>query len=443
MSRELPDCCYQNKPVLIPPSKPTPKHSLHLSNLDDQNFLRFSIKYLYVYKKSVSSDILKFSLSNVLVEYYPLAGRLRTSIEDDQKLEINCNGEGAIFAEAFMDITAEELLELSRKPNRSWRKFLCRVEAQSFLDFPPLVVQVTKLRCGGMMLCTAINHCLCDGIGTSQFLHAWAHLSTMPNQVLPIKPFHSRHVLRARNPPQVNFTHAHFTRNTPSDNDHIIQYLRSQPLVPVSLTFTTPDILHLKRQCVPSLKCTTFETLASHTWRSWVRTLDLGHCRNAKLLFSVNVRKKLVPEIPEGYYGNGFVLGCAESIVKDLVDSNLHETVKLVQRAKSCLTDEYVRSLVDLLEDKTVRTDLSMSLVISQWSKLGLEDLDFGEGKPLQMGPLTSDIYCLFLPVVGDFDAVRVLVSVPESLVERFEYYMKELLDQAPNGYHEEENRLD
>jgi len=141
-SAELPDCCYPNQPILICPSCPTPKHSLYLSNLDDQKFLRFSIKYLYLFKKSVSLDCLKYSLSKVLVDYYPLAGRLRATSEDDQKLKVDCNGEGAVFAEAFMDITAEEFLELSKKPNRSWRKLLYRVEALSFLDVPPLVVQV-------------------------------------------------------------------------------------------------------------------------------------------------------------------------------------------------------------------------------------------------------------------------------------------------------------
>ncbi|KAF2310018.1 hypothetical protein GH714_006218 [Hevea brasiliensis] len=273
-SPDLPDCLYQNQPVLISPSIPTPNHSLYLSNLDDQKFLRFSIKYLYLFKKSVSSDILKYSLSKVLVEYYPLAGRLRTTKEDDQKLEVDCNGEGAVFAEAFMDITAEQFLELSSKPNRSWRKLLYRVEAQSFLDIPPLVVQ---------------------------------------------------------------------------------------------------------------------------------------------------------------------------TYVKDLVSSTLHHGVKLVQHAKSCLNDDYVRSMIDFLEDKTVKTDLSASLVISQWSKLGLEDLDFGEGKPLHMGPLTSDIYCLFLPVIGDDEAVTVLVSLPESAVVKFEHYMKEDFwdkEANDNGYHLEENGL-
>lgn len=437
--KELPDCLYSDQPVLISPNRPTPTHLLYLSNLDDQKFLRFSIKYLYLFRKSVSFNTLKYSLSKLLVDYYPLAGRLRTNTDDGQKLEVDCNGEGAVFAEAFMDFTADEFLEFSQKPNRSLRKLLYRVEARSFLDIPPLVVQVTNLRCGGMILCTAINHCLCDGIGTSQFLRAWAEITTKPNDEVLITPFHERLLLKPRNPPHITLTHPGYTLKDNTQID-LNQYLKSQPLVPTSFTFTSCHILELKKQCVPSLKCTTFEVLASHTWRSWVKSLGLSPSLNVKLLFSMNVRKRVKPEIPQGYYGNGFILGCAESTPKELVNANLHNGVKLVQKAKSSVNDECVKSIIDLLEDITVKTDLHASLVISQWSKLGLEDLDFGEGKPLHMGPLFSDIYCLFLPIIGDFDAVRVLMSMPENAVKKFEYYMKDF--EGANDYQEEENGL-
>ncbi|KAL2892717.1 Fatty alcohol:caffeoyl-CoA acyltransferase [Bienertia sinuspersici] len=296
-------------------------------------------------------------------------------------------------------------------------------------------MQVTNLRCGGMILCTAINHCLCDGIGTSQFLNAWAHITSNPNSDLPIKPFHTRHVLKPRSPPQVTFTHPMFSDSniTPEFGENscfaLNKYLQSQPLVATSITFNSSQILTLKSKITPSQKCTTFEALASHTWQAWVKSLNVSYLVKVKLLFSVNIRKRVKPELSEGYYGNGFVLGCAETTVKDLVTNNLCHGLKLVQQAKSCLDDDYIRSMIDMLEDKKVKTDLSVSLVISQWSKFGLEDLDFGSGKPLQMGPVTSDIYCLFLPIVKDPDSVRVLISLPQNIAQRFEFYMTEFLD--------------
>ncbi|MED6163673.1 hypothetical protein PIB30_082269 [Stylosanthes scabra] len=292
-----------------------------------------------------------------------------------------------------------------------------------------------------MILCTAINHCLCDGIGTSQFLHAWAQLTKNPNTKLTIIPFHGRHVLKPRDPPQVRFSHPGYTETKSTQQVELLKLMQSQPLVATSFTFGPHQVLQLKKQCIPSLKCTTFEAVAAHTWRSWVGSVNLNSDLTVKLLFSINIRKCM--NLPQGYYGNGFVLGCAQSKVRDLVNdyNNLHHGVKLVQQAKATTLDndgEYIRSMIDFMEDKNVRTDLSTSMVISQWSKLGLEDLDFGEGKPLHMGPLTSDVYCLFVPVAGDANSVRVLVSVPESMVESFRHHM--MVKESWESHHHEKN---
>ena len=140
----LGECQYTGEPAVVRPSRPTPRHTLHLSNLDDQWFLRFSIKYLYVFAAAVPGDALRAALARVLVDYYPLAGRLRPSNDDEGKLVVDCNAEGALFAEARLPgLTAAEFLRGRARPHKSWRKLLYRVEAQSFVAVPPLVVQVS------------------------------------------------------------------------------------------------------------------------------------------------------------------------------------------------------------------------------------------------------------------------------------------------------------
>ncbi|OEL24475.1 Omega-hydroxypalmitate O-feruloyl transferase [Dichanthelium oligosanthes] len=455
---EIPgECQYSGEPAVVRPSQPTPRHTLYLSNLDDQRFLRFSIKYLYVFAApaAVPPDALRSALARVLVDYYPLAGRLRPSDDDEGKLVVDCNAEGALFAEACLPgLTAAEFLRGRARPHKSWRKLLYRVEAQSFVAIPPLVVQVTRLGCGGMVLCTAINHCLCDGIGTAQFLHAWARVARAGhsaldagnddddnNSVLPAPPFHDRRAMRPRCPPRVAFTHPEYNscggiggvangngngNGNGNEAPSLLARLLGQPLAPVSLTFTAAHLLRLKRQCAPPLKCTSFEALAAHVWRAWVRALDPPGALRVKLLFSVNVRRRVKPELPRGYYGNGFVLGCAESTAAQLTSpssSAARYGVRLVQEAKECVDDDYVRSMVDLLEERRgSRPDLAASLVISAWTRLGLEDLDFGAGTAANMGPLTSEIYCVFLPVIGDPHGVTVLVSVPQAAADRFQH---------------------
>ncbi|XP_042403503.1 alcohol acyltransferase 9-like [Zingiber officinale] len=432
---EIPDCYRPRAPILVRPRHDTPHHTLYLSNLDDQHFLRFTIKYLYAFRRAVPTDTLVASLAEVLVHYYPLAGRLRPASGNGDKFELDCNGEGALLAEAFADgLTADKFIAGSSTPNKSWRKLLCRVESQSFIGVPPLVVQVTRLSCGGMILCAAINHCLCDGIGSSQFLRAWALLTINPDSALPVDPFHDRRILEPRRPPRIAFPHPEFT--APEAPPVPSQFLFSEPLLPVSLTFTSAHILRLKRRSAPLLKCTSFEVLAVHIWRAWVKSLHPPPSSQIpiKLLFSADARRRLIPELPVGYYGNGFVLACAETTARDLLASSACYGVELVQEAKARVSNEYVRSVVDLLEERRTKPNLASSLVISPWTKLGLEDVDFGEGRPLHVGPVTSEIYCLFLPVIGDLHAFTVLLSMPHGLADRFREHCKENLEDDDDG---------
>uniref|UniRef100_A0A0E0JD45 Uncharacterized protein n=1 Tax=Oryza punctata TaxID=4537 RepID=A0A0E0JD45_ORYPU len=426
------ECEYRSEAVVVTPSEATPRRSLYLSNLDDQRFLRFSIKYLYVFPPSaaIAPDALRAALARALVRYYPLAGRLRHSDADADKLVLDCNAQGALFAEAFLPtLTAADFLRPSAKPHKSWRKLLYRLDAATFVAVPPLVVQVTQLGCGGMVLCTAISHCVCDGIATANFLHAWAAFAA-GHQHHHLAILHDRRALRPRCPPRVAFAHPEYTSSTDPCS------LLSQPLAPVSLTFTSAHLRRLKTRCSPSLRCTSFEALAAHVWRAWVLSLGAPPDMRVKLLFSVNVRRRLKPELPWTYCGNAFVLGCAEATASELVAGG---GVRLVQEAKECIDDDYVRSTVDLLEERRgAKPDLAATLVISAWTRLGLEDVDFGKGRAAHMGPLTSEIYCVFLPVLADPDAVTVLVSVPQPAADTFEHHCCScfLLDDEPAIMH-------
>ncbi|KAK8966988.1 Anthranilate N-benzoyltransferase protein 3 [Platanthera guangdongensis] len=93
---------------------------------------------------SVAPATLRASLSAVLQEYYPLAGRLRAVGGDSEKLELDCNGEGALFVEASSAISVDQFLDGSQRPNKSWRKLLYRLDSQNFISIPPLVIQVPR-----------------------------------------------------------------------------------------------------------------------------------------------------------------------------------------------------------------------------------------------------------------------------------------------------------
>ncbi|KAI3833052.1 hypothetical protein MKX03_021330 [Papaver bracteatum] len=421
MSNELPVCVYKSQPVVIFPKKSTPKCPLYLSNIDNLNFLRYHFELLFVYRKSTPIEDLKSSLSELLFHYYPLAGRIRGCAEDEDRLEVDCNGKGALLAEGFMDFTVDEFLKDNTWINMAWKdKLLFKVDD---LDIPPLVIQVTYLSCGGMLMCITMYHCMADGVGVSKFLHDWAFLRANPNMDLPIPLIHNRELLKSRNPVQIPFHHPEFTDIT-QDFD-ISMYLKSQTLSPSCLTMTQSHIQRLKTFCQPSLKCSTFEALASHVWRCYVKALDLPSSLIVKLSAPIIMRTNIEPNLPKGYYGNGFILACAETTVKELVTAKLNYIIELIQNGKRRVqSNDYVRSVIDIIEEKKVQPVVSTTLVISDWRTLGFQKLDFGEGKPSHVGLLASKKWGVFLPQIGDSNAVKLLISVPKKVVHKFEYYM-------------------
>ncbi|MCL7036067.1 hypothetical protein MKW94_009398 [Papaver nudicaule] len=143
MSNPLPVCVYKSQPILICPEKPTPKCLLYLSNIDNLRHLRYYFELLFVYRKSIPIEDLKSSLSKVLFHYYPLAGRFRNCAEDKDRLEVDCNGKGALFAEGFMDFNVDAFLKDNIWLNMGWKdRLLFKVDAQSDLEIPPLMIQV-------------------------------------------------------------------------------------------------------------------------------------------------------------------------------------------------------------------------------------------------------------------------------------------------------------
>lgn len=96
---------------MVVPAKPVREHWLPLSNLD-RIVLPTYVKLLLAYRTGKRSygevlQALKCSLARVLVDFYPMAGRL--DIQEHGLVNLHCNGAGAIFTEASVDRNFEDI----------------------------------------------------------------------------------------------------------------------------------------------------------------------------------------------------------------------------------------------------------------------------------------------------------------------------------------------
>ncbi|KAK1571231.1 hypothetical protein Q3G72_013767 [Acer saccharum] len=430
--------------VVIAPAEPTPSRILALSALDSQLFLRFTIEYLLVYRTRPGTDPcatvarIKNALAKALVPYYPLAGRVRA--RPDGGLEVVCRAQGALFIEAVSDHNnSTTISELERAPRHvtQWRKLLSFHVDDVLIGAPPLAVQLTWLRDGSATLGVAFNHCICDGIGSAEFLNLFAQLSTRQLNELKPKPVWDRHLLNPPgNRPRANSLshHPEFTRVP--DLCGFVSRFNNERLTPTSITFDKRSLNELKKLALSTSRLsestyTSFEVLAAHVWSSWAMSLNLPSNQILKLLFSINVRNRVKPSLPSGFYGNAFVLGCAQTSVRELTEKGLGYATMLVKRAKDRVDNEFVRSVVDSVSESSSSSrqmtcpDSVGVLILTQWSRLGLERVDLGMGKPVHVGPICCDRYCLFLPVFNQTDAVKVMVAVPTSALDKYQHLVR------------------
>ncbi|KAG8501391.1 hypothetical protein CXB51_003451 [Gossypium anomalum] len=428
---------HVNEATIVTPSEPTPTGVLSLSALDSQLFLRFTIEYLLVYKPHPASDPrattarLKAALAKALVPYYPLAGRVRASSADPSTgLEVVCRAQGALFIEAVSDLNVHEFDNAPRFVTQ-WRKLLSFHVADVLKGAPPLVIQLTWLKDGNAALGVGFNHCLCDGIGSAEFLNSFADFASTSQSKFPPNPIWDRHLL---NPPPFkpstdnnNSSSSHPEFNRVPDLCGFMSRFSNERLVPTSFIFDKTSLNELKKivfstSRVGESNYTSFEVLSAHIWRSWARALNLPSNQILKLLFSINVRERVKPSLPRGYYGNAFVLGCAQTSVKDLTEKGLGYAAMLVKRAKEQVDGEYIKSVVESVSQEGASPDSVGVLILSQWSRLGLEKVELGGmGKPIHVGPICCDRYCLLLPVFNQTDAVKAMVAVPTTAAHRYE----------------------
>ncbi|XP_031482357.1 benzyl alcohol O-benzoyltransferase [Nymphaea colorata] len=427
-------------PVLVPPAKPTPYELKPLSDIDDQDGFRFQIPVIQFYRRNPAMDgrdpaaVMKDALAKALVFYYPFAGRLREG--PNRKLTVECTGEGVLFVEADADVTLEEFGDALQPPFPCFEKLLYEVPASGEVtNCPLLLFQVTRLRCGGFIWAVRLNHTMSDASGLMQFLTAVCEMAkgAAAPSVLPVW---ERHLLNARNPPAVTRVHREYedvpdTKNTLMPLDDMAHK---------SFFFGAREVQALRRQLPPHLRdaATSFEIITGCLWRCRTIALQPDPEEVFRLLCIFNARSKYQPQLPQGYYGNAFSLPAAVSTAAKLSINPLGYAVELVRKAKADVTDEYMRSVADLMVLKgRPHFTVVRAFVVSDIRKAGFSELDLGWGMPVYGGaakggvgaiPGVASFFMKFKNKHGEEGAV-IPVCLPSPAMVIFEQEVKKMLD--------------
>lgn len=266
-----------------------------------------------------------------------------------------------------------------------------------------------------------MNHCMLDGVAAVEFVNSWGQIAR--NLPLKVPPYLDRTILKARNPPKVEFPHEEFSEIEDISNT---SELYNQQMAYQTFLFDPEKLEKLKKIALEDgklTKCTTFETLTALVWKARCHALQMKSDQRAKLLFAVDGRKRFVPPLPEGFAGNGVVLTYALAYAGELSRNPLSYAVGLVQEAVKLVTDEYMRSAIDYFEETRERPSLAATLLITTWSRLAFQATDFGWGEAIFSGPvgLPEKEVVLFLPDALKKGGINVVLGLPSSAMIIFQ----------------------
>ncbi|KAL5568304.1 hypothetical protein UlMin_024879 [Ulmus minor] len=434
------------QPELVAPAKPTPRELKQLSDIDDQEGLRFQIPVIQFYKYDPSmqgrdpAQVIRQALSHTLVYYYPFAGRLREIDATSRKLAVDCTGEGVLFIEADADVSLEDFGEALQPPFPCLEELLFDVPGSGgVLNSPLLLIQVTRLRCGGFIFALRLNHTMGDAAGLVQFMSALGEMARGAHAP-SLLPVWQRQLLNARNPLRVSFAHREYDQV--ADTKGTIIPL--DDMAHRSFFFGPTQISAIRRMLPPhQRRSSTFELLTACLWRCRTIALQPEAEEEVRIICIVNARSKFNPPLPAGYYGNAFAFPVAVTTAGKLRENPLGYALELVKKAKGEVTGEYMKSVADLMV-KRGRPHFTVvrSYLVSDLTHAGFGEVDFGWGKAAYGGaakggvgaiPGVASFYIPFTNNRGE-QGIVVPVCLPGAAMDVF---VKEL-DSLLNNQEEE-----
>ncbi|XWS68289.1 hypothetical protein CRYUN_Cryun04dG0078100 [Craigia yunnanensis] len=414
----------KQEPVLIRPAEKTFDGIYHLSNLDQT--YPFFVEIVFAYRKGMgnAAEMIKESLAKILVEFYPFAGCL--TVTWDGKMVVRCTGEGVPFVEAVSNSTIEELGDITRVDPVKLRKLVYHLdEVNSILDVPPLTVQITSFRCGGIVLGIAVNHVVVDAKGLADFLNSWAEITRgLP---LSVDPYLDRSRLSPRQPLLIDIPHPALVRKQSSVKSLSLQL--QEPIVYQSFCFEPKKLFQLKEMAKEdefAAPPTSFEVISALVWITRTKAYKIEPHKTTKLLTAVDGRSKFKPALPECFFGNGIVMSCAQCTAGDLVQKPFSFAVKIVHESIKEVTEDFIKSAIDYYELTRGQYEMENTCWISKWSRLPFYDVDFGWGKPQQVAPASMvDNLDLTLSKEKDSKNIILYLGLPESVMKVFQELMQ------------------
>ncbi|XP_075516923.1 stemmadenine O-acetyltransferase-like [Primulina tabacum] len=346
----------------IKPSSPTPLHlqDYNLSFIDERipnTYIALILYYSFHDNKNTTqseiSSRLRTSLSDSLVHFYPLAGRI------SDQASVRCNDEGILYIEAYVN---GSIFELTKCPENDTLDKLVPFESSGTISSceEQLAIQVSFFKCGGFSIGTCISHRISDGFTLGSFIKSWAAISCGGQSDLMTPVYNAATLFPPRNAPDFKPNSRNLSVQPP-----VVKYVTKRFL------FTASEIDELKQKVIKNssiVKPTRVEVLSGFLWYHCMVAKGVEKPRKSVAFHPVNLRGR-IQFLSECSFGNLFQMTKAVATVDDQTD-----WIELVQKLRDAFRKIDTGYTAELLGQNGCHLAKENFVEISKF--LGFEDIE-------------------------------------------------------------------
>ncbi|VAI00587.1 unnamed protein product [Triticum turgidum subsp. durum] len=142
-------------------------------------------------------------------------------------------------------------------------------------------------------------------------------------------------------------------------------------------------------------RCSTFDVVTAMIFKCRAAAIGSAPDAEVRLGFAAGTRHLLGSSLPspEGYYGNCVYPGGLARASKDVEEASLVEIVTAIREAKDALSARFLDWLGGGAKDSHYNVSLDYgTLVVTDWSHVGFNDVDYGFGEPTYVFTLNDDV---------------------------------------------------
>ncbi|XP_009783339.1 coniferyl alcohol acyltransferase-like [Nicotiana tabacum] len=383
---------------------PIQEHWLPLSNLD-LLLPPLDVGVIFCYQNPISVTtklefgsmvrILKSSLAETLVIYYAFAGEIVQNLGGEP--EVLCNNSGVNFTEAFADVELKDINFYN--PDESIEGKLVPKKKHGVL-----AVQVTQLKCGGLVVGCTFDHRVADAYSANLFLVSWSELAQ--SKPLSQLPSFRRSFLFPRRPGYYDDSIDGLYVPIPTLPSVKPETLNPNDLAISRIYYITGEKMgHLQALANRDQKSTKFqrsklESFSAYLWKTIAcGSKETSNSKNFRFGIVVDGRARLSngddnqEKLLKGYFGNVLSIPFGNKKIEELKEKPLSWVANSIHEfIEKAVTREHFLGLIDWVEAhrpeqavaKIYATDDDgPAVVVSSGQQFPAREIDFGWGEPV------------------------------------------------------------